>query len=139
MFCVFGARTKRTIPSRGQRAFPVRSRLCLLALVVCLALSSACGTFGVGEACQSDQECLRGLYCDLGAPDGYCSMECDETLPCPRFSYCATVETQDPSGAPINIRRCLKPCGSNDDCRAQYTCTQLPLDQIRVCFPTYSI
>lgn len=113
----------------------------LLVLALCLpalSLFAACQANGVGGPCQEDGDCSLGLFCDRGAPGGYCSMECETNLPCPARIVCAALETKAPDSSIVTIRRCLLPCGVPQDCRDGYTCRLLASGQERVCFPKTS-
>jgi len=99
-------------------------------------LLSACDTQNIGAACKEDLDCYRGLFCDLGAADGYCTMECDKARPCPDRTVCVTLEAESNDGSVIESKRCLQQCGIHKDCRDKYKCTLLPIGQQKVCFPS---
>jgi hypothetical protein len=111
--------------------------LCLLAkyriAVVVLGLNSlllSCQPTMIGVACQNNADCERGLFCDLGSPNGYCTMNCSEALPCPIGSICAVIELDNTS----DIQRCLQECGVDRDCRLGYKCQLFSAGQKRACF-----
>ncbi len=64
-----------------------------------------------GQPCNSNTICSG--VCNLGLPDGMCTIACDDANPC---SEGACVDfTQD-------ISYCMPECSTNDECRENYSC-----------------
>ncbi|MCC6806158.1 MAG: S8 family serine peptidase [Deltaproteobacteria bacterium] len=69
----------------------------------------------VGAACASSQQCGAQAFCLSDAPDGYCTLSCSATAPCPVGAGCF------PYGA-VGATVCLQRCRFNPDCREGYAC-----------------
>ena len=119
---------------------PSRLRLLCAAFALWLTLAMGCGGGVMGEACDGDQlSCAQGLFCDVGAPGGYCTMACAEDLPCPNNTLCVKIQTiPDGPEPPVLLQRCLVICGVDGDCRTGYKCYSPENTQSflkKVCFP----
>lgn len=90
-----------------------------LALTGVTITSSGCGDdddeggnpAGVGNHCDSNDDCRAGAECYLGPGGGYCTTPCDlegDTSACPADTVCKPIQ-----GGP---RRCLLICGSDSTC-----------------------
>lgn len=92
------------------------------------------GNQAVGQSCTSTNDCSGGHQARCRSPqthkNGYCSMLCDSTNPCPAGSHCA----DDVNGVGI----CLRTCTSNTGCRGSgtdgYMCYDLDDDGTKECF-----
>lgn len=92
-----------------------------------------CMDSNVGDACNSNQDCARGLFCDHGAPQGYCTAECSAALPCPPGSMCIPIHATH-NKQKFEFVRCLRTCFIQLDCRNGYTCKNIPSSPQKVCF-----
>ncbi len=88
-------------------------RLWTLALIV--TALSACAP-QVGDSCEQSTDCGRELACDLGQPDGYCTITPCEVNGCPSESVCIRFPNDD--------RYCMLRCEESSDCRDNYVCVQ---------------
>lgn len=104
--------------------------LARLALAGAAALLAGC-TPSIGDACSFATECsARGdRICDTTQPGGYCTVaNCGPTT-CPEGSLCVLFGAREP-GCATNDRAtprfaqsfCMASCGSDSDCRGEYTC-----------------
>lgn len=100
-----------------------RMRLPALAILLVFALggmaTAACGdnSSGVGNACESDDDCETD-NCYQGPGGGYCTTECDDegsVDQCPEDTVCKPIQ-----GGPA---RCLLVCGSNTACNKANGCS----------------
>ncbi|MCK6509274.1 hypothetical protein L6R29_04795 [Myxococcota bacterium] len=115
--------------------------------VLCVILGGCLAEIrDIGASCTENTVCQAGMFCDLGAPEGYCTMACSAALPCPTRSFCVRIESiPDGPVAPILLQRCLARCWAEDDCREGYKCIlpddekpKPPISQRRGCFPKIS-
>jgi len=97
------------------------SRSFVLALLALLGFVVGGCQPGIGDSCGSSTDCspTGERQCDLAQPGGYCTVVgCNADL-CPDGAICVewrfipsrTAETW-----------CMKPCGSDGDCRTAYLC-----------------
>jgi hypothetical protein len=89
----------------------------------------------IGNKCTLSTDCsqLGDRLCDSTQPDGYCTIfNCDPDN-CPDAVCVAFDPTLDPACQNADQGRwprfqrtfCMKPCGSDSDCRDQYACVDL--------------
>jgi hypothetical protein len=126
-----------------------RFRLLLLALAV---LTASCGK-DIGDPCTTNVDCAQdgSRDCDQSQPGGYCTINgCDE-LSCPSGSACIRIFPYEAPGASCATdadcpadqlclpdgfcvpraserRYCEKTCGSDGDCRGEYTCREAGIE-----------
>lgn len=106
--------------------------LARLALAAASALLVGC-TPSIGDACAYATECSsRGdRVCDTTQPGGYCTVPNCGSGTCPEGSVCVLFGAREP-GCPLNDRAtprlaqtfCMAVCGSDGDCRGEYTCAK---------------
>jgi len=99
-----------------------------------LLLAGACQA-EIGDECDYDIECSSAgdRNCDRGQPDGYCLIIGCDPDSCPEEAVCVEFLTPCPEGTEEDLCRqiepnrgrsyCLKHCGSGEDCRSGYACT----------------
>jgi len=102
-------------------------------LALALPVASGCAP-SIGDRCQVSTDCSAtgSLQCDTAEPDGYCTVFDCSPNKCPDNAACVEVrasvlgcpydDRQSPSREARNF--CLKPCGSDSDCRQSegYAC-----------------
>ncbi len=106
--------------------------LARLALAAAAALLAGC-TPSIGDACSFATECsARGdRICDTTQPGGYCTVANCGSSTCPEGSVCVLFGAREP-GCATNDRAtprfgqsfCMATCGSDGDCRGEYTCAK---------------
>jgi hypothetical protein len=128
---------------------PGRRFLVRIALAGCV-FAAACGR-EIGDDCETNVQCSAqgDRQCDISQPGGYCTVEgcdrssCPDSALCVRFfppealtvscdptevrsSTCAEREICLAEGFCVEVRLehrfCMKPCGSDGDCREGYQC-----------------
>ncbi len=102
-------------------------------------LSAGCEGQPVGSSCTSNDDCARGLFCDLGAPLGYCTALCSQALPCPDRQLCIALEGLNAENVRVLVYRCLTPCLQPEDCGTGLSCQSLSSGQQKVCFPVTTV
>ena len=123
-------------PDRRPAGASLTARTPLGLLATLLTLVAACGPVAVGTACRENADCPTGLYCDRGATDGYCTTDCEKDLPCPERAVCVAVNVSATStGGFTEVRRCLRSCNADPDCREGYACKVTPAGEQKVCYP----
>lgn len=91
---------------------------------------------GIGDECQTSADCSQNneRLCDVTQRGGYCTIFNCEPNTCPDESVCivfgAALSTaagcQEDSGlSRVQRSFCMASCGSDDDCRSGYVCTDL--------------
>lgn len=120
-------------------------------MFVALVIAAGCGK-EIGDACIIGQDCDPNgqRQCDSSQREGYCTIEgcdfntCPDEAACIRFftggfdnrlcevqADCTLDELCSIRGQCVSrsseIRRCMRTCDSNDDCRDGYECRDLEL------------
>jgi hypothetical protein len=97
-------------------------RLVLAALAMLVLAASAAGCAPrIGDGCASQTNCsINGdRVCDTTQPGGYCTVfDCSPDT-CPDDAVCVRFEPDTPR---LSRTVCMRRCGSNGDCRTNYTC-----------------
>lgn len=70
----------------------------------------------VGDACETQSDCGRSLFCERSMPDGYCTLKNCEDEGCPDEGVCIRFSA--------DVSWCMAPCSGNGDCRDGYTCVK---------------
>lgn len=93
----------------------------LLVATLCIACEP-----GIGDKCDTTNDCAIGMVCDRESPGGYClSYNCELDEDCPEGAVCVAFTEQ--------ISYCLKKCNKNKDCRSSYTCRE-EYDNKKFCY-----
>jgi hypothetical protein len=66
----------------------------------------------IGGGCMNDSDCASGDCATVGAPGGYCTLDCTNAS-CPAGTTCTEID-----GAQL----CLQDCASQHECRQGYAC-----------------
>ncbi|MGM0577034.1 MAG: hypothetical protein ACQEXJ_15015 [Myxococcota bacterium] len=95
------------------RKAPVRAML--VALFAAGVLAGGCRSM-VGDSCEADSDCGRGLFCEQSLPGGYCTIdECVDDA-CPDEAVCVRFDAYTDF--------CMRACDGDGDCRDDYACVQ---------------
>lgn len=97
-----------TPPSRRYLAIISAFLLSFMALGACAPI--------VGDACETQSDCGRSLFCERSMPDGYCTLKNCEDEGCPDEGVCIRFSA--------DVSWCMAPCSANGDCRDGYTCVK---------------
>ncbi|MGA2448742.1 MAG: hypothetical protein ABTD50_08720 [Polyangiaceae bacterium] len=117
--------------------------------VLAISIPSASGCApSIGDKCQVSTDCSAtgSLQCDTAEPDGYCTVFDCSPNKCPDNAACVEVRASV-LGCPYNDRQspsrearnfCLKPCGSDSDCRVSegYACVDVSVSTTTVVLDT---
>ena len=86
-------------------------RLLLAALVLSFAALQAC-TAIVGDACTTQTDCGRTMFCEQSLPDGYCTLKDCLDTGCPSEGICISFDA--------DTSWCMAICDADGDCRDGY-------------------
>ncbi len=93
------------------------------------------GAGSQGDACAGVWECSggAGAFCVTDAQgwtNGYCALDgCATNTDCSLGAHCGFFDSMTNEGI------CIKTCGTDIDCRANYGCFDLDSDQVNECLP----
>lgn len=87
----------------------------------------------LGAACEAENDCAPGLFCENRASGGYCSKICDAGVPCPAGMGAICTRLSGEFGV-----YCLQRCTADRDaCRDDITCRKMTKADEYVCFPEF--
>lgn len=70
----------------------------------------------VGDACETQTDCGRTMFCERSLPGGYCTLKDCRVSGCPSEGVCIAFD-EDNSW-------CMFACDVDDDCRDGYRCVR---------------
>lgn len=85
-----------------------------IAALLLLFLAVPACTPMVGDACESQTDCGRQMYCELAMPGGYCTQRSCLNAACSEGGVCIQFSP--------DISYCMQACDANGDCRSGYAC-----------------
>ena len=89
----------------------------------------------IGDACDVENDCAPGLFCENRAAGGYCSMRCGRYAPCPAGMDAVCTKLSGDFG-----NYCLKRCSEAEEqtgCREDVGCRKMTKADVWVCFPSF--
>ena len=93
-----------------------RARTLCGSAIALVLVGTGCGA-SIGDSCTQNVDCspLGDRFCDVSAPNGYCTIEgCDDTS-CPSEAVCIRFFEPDPS-LPCDVATQVRDCGVNAVC-----------------------
>ena len=95
----------------------MRSPAIALWALVLIGLSGAtvagC-TAVVGDACETQTDCGKTMFCERSLPAGYCTLKDCKVSGCPSEGVCIAFDEE--------TSWCMAVCDKNSDCRDGYRC-----------------
>ncbi len=96
-----------------------------IAIAAVVLFSMGCSP-QIGDACEHDENCPSGSFCDRSVENGFCTITDCRIGECPSESVCVEYARHEAF--------CMRSCEVDDDCRGDHECIDdTELDK-RYCF-----